>query len=86
MPKVSLLLEDALAAGAFLLLIYVGPTFLLSIEREQAPPPRVPCDITIAQNGPGERWAPHPPQPACASAARELPSHILTSPITEGAK
>ena len=43
----------------------------------------IPCQITIAQYAAGERWRPHPPQPACAGAAREVPSHILSMPVQE---
>lgn len=40
-----------------------------------------PCDITVAQFGPGERWYSHHHIYECASAAREVPNHILSYPL-----
>lgn len=42
-----------------------------------------PCQLTIAQFGPGERWYQHQHVYECASAARELPAHILSWPLME---
>lgn len=42
-----------------------------------------PCDLTIAQFGPGERWSPQAKEPSCATAARDVPPHILSSPIKD---
>lgn len=42
-----------------------------------------PCDLTIAQFGPGERWYGHQHVYECVAAAREVPNHILTMPIQE---
>lgn len=49
------------------------------LKRTTAPKPR--CDVTVAQYGPSERWAPHPRQPACAKATHDIPNHILTIPV-----
>lgn len=35
-----------------------------------------------AQFGPGERWLRREPVFECVAASRELPSHVLTSPLS----
>lgn len=41
------------------------------------------CPATIAQFGPGERWAGHHHVYACVTAAKEVPAHILSYPLAE---
>lgn len=51
--------------------------------RDVAPERQPHCEVTVAQYGPGERWVPKPPVPACAGRMVALPDHILTSPVKE---
>lgn len=41
-----------------------------------------PCDVTINQYGPGERWM-SPSLPSCASFAGAVPNNVLTSPVAQ---
>lgn len=41
------------------------------------------CDLTVAQFGPSERWVRHQHVYECATAARELPSYVLTFPLVQ---
>lgn len=43
----------------------------------------LPCDVTIAQFGPGERWMRHHHIYECARAAVTIPAHILTWPLAQ---
>jgi hypothetical protein len=45
-----------------------------------------PCDFTITQFGPGERWAPKQPDAKCVAAAKALPNYVLTLPIERGSR
>ena len=40
-----------------------------------------PCNVTVAQFGPGERWFSHHHVYECVTAAREIPPYVLTSPL-----
>ena len=47
-----------------------------------APGAPLPCDLTIAQFGPGERWFKHRHVYECVTASREPPAHLLSSPLS----
>lgn len=39
-----------------------------------------PCDVTIAQYGPGERWL-NPPPSSCGGALGAVPNNVLSTPV-----
>lgn len=85
--KLSLWLEDAIAAGAFLLFIATAPLAVFNLDEPQ-PQAQAPvvrdCIVTISQYGPGERWYRSSSfEPACAGAVVPAPNHILTHPLQD---
>ncbi len=58
-------------------------TAQLVAEAQKRHAAALPCDITIAQFGPGERWKSHHHTYECARTARSLPAGVLTSPVAQ---
>lgn len=72
--------DEAVFAGCICIAV-VAATF---VDEKPQPVPVAPeCEITIAQYGPGERWAPNHHKPVCAGNAAALPAHVLSFPIKE---
>ncbi len=63
------------------LLIGVIAAFAVPDSPRHAPKVTPHCEVTVAQYGPGERWVPKAPVPACAGGMVALPDHILTLPV-----
>ena len=77
--------DEAVAWGC-LLIFLAALAFTVDEEPKPAPPlPQQtrPCDLTIAQFGPGERWIQHAHVYECVSGTRELPTHLMTYPLVE---
>lgn len=77
--------DDAVGLAAVLIVLLALGGALGHDEPVQKAPPRIACDVTVSQYGPGERWrtSPLPPSPACAGAVVSAPNHILTHPLPE---
>lgn len=81
------LMDQDEAVGLVVLLI--GFLIIAGVFSDARPKPQPiaqapqSCEVTVVQYGPGQRWSPKPPVPACAGKLAALPAHVLTSPIQE---
>jgi hypothetical protein len=75
--------DDAVIVLCFIIALLV--VAFVREEKAEAPQPQPSqsCAVTVAQYGPGERFAPNAKAPVCATIAQEIPAHILTVPVVE---
>lgn len=76
------MIDRILSALSYTALFIGAPMLILSLEKND-PSPLLYCEVTVAQYGPGERWAPNPKQPTCAKFSQGGKWHVSKSDLKE---